>query len=96
MSTIQMPEGWLQEAYTPAATRITSNRIGTAVPLKWAKFMLSADANVTWRDTSGGQVVAFPLKGGVPYPMLVTEISAVSAGTVIIMHDGQKFNAANP
>lgn len=89
MSTIYIPEGRYQEPYTPAAGRITSTAL-SGVTLKYAKFMVSEDSNVTWKDLNGNTVTAFPCKGGIPYPFLVSVISASSAGTVLIIHDGIK------
>lgn len=81
-----IPEGFYQEAYTPAAGRITSTALG-GKKLQYCKFMLSADATVTWKDHAGNQVTAFALKAGYQ-PFLVSEIISVSAGTVLIIHDG--------
>lgn len=89
MNPLYVPEGKYQEAYTPAAGRITSTKLGNK-ELAYAKFMISADANVSWVDAEGSTAIStFPLKAGIPYPFLVSKITAVSGGaTVIIIHDG--------
>jgi hypothetical protein len=88
MGPLYVPEGKFQEAYTPGAGRITSAKLGNK-ELAYAKFMISEDANVSWQDMEGSTaILTFPLKGGIPYPFLVSKITAVSAGTVIIFHDG--------
>jgi hypothetical protein len=84
--SLAIPEGWFVELYVPAAGRITSTELG-GKKLAYAKMILSEDANVTFKSASGGQVTAFPLSKG-PVPFLVSEISVVSAGTVLIAHNG--------
>jgi hypothetical protein len=87
MEPIRIAEGKYQEAYTPDPDRIVSPKLG--VELAYAKFMISEDATVSWQDAEGSTAIAtFALKGGIPYPFLVSKITAVSAGTVIIIHDG--------
>lgn len=85
--------GGIIEAYTPANGRITSvaaNNKGQGSPVKiqGAMFILSTAANVTFVDYSGNLTTAFPCAQGL-FPYVVREIRAVSAGTVLIVHDGQ-------
>lgn len=80
-----IPEGFYQEPYTPVAGRILSPSLNKR--LQYCKFMLSADATVTWKDYAGNTVTSYPLKAGIQ-PFLVSEIISVSAGTVLIIHDG--------
>jgi hypothetical protein len=88
MEPLRVPEGWYQEAYTPGPNRITSTKL-SGLELAYAKFMLSEDADVSWVDAKDSTAIStFPLKGGIPYPFLVSKITAVSGGTVIIIHDG--------
>lgn len=81
-----IPEGFYQEPYTPIVGRIVSPVLNKK--LKYAKMILSADADVTFRDAMGNAVSTFALSKG-PQPFLVSEISAVSAGSVLIVHDGE-------
>ena len=81
-----IPEGQYFEVYTPAAGKIISPSLDKV--LKYAKFCLSEDANVTFKDARGNSVAAFPLAKG-EHSFLVTEISVVSAGSVAIIHDGE-------
>jgi len=81
-----IPEGQYFELYSPAAGKIISPVLDKA--LKYAKFCLSEDANVTFKDARGNAVSAFPLSKG-EHSFLVTEISVVSAGTIAIIHDGE-------
>lgn len=80
-----VPEGFFTEPYTPAVGRVTSPSLGKKI--QYCKMILSADANVTYRDYAGNLVSAFPFKAG-PQPFLVSEISVVSTGSVLIVHDG--------
>lgn len=80
-----IPEGYYVEPYTPATGQIVSSALSKK--LKYAKMVLSEDANVTFKSAKGNQVTAFPLSKG-PQSFLVSEISVVSAGSVLIVHDG--------
>lgn len=80
-----VPEGFYVETYTPAAGKIKSPLLNKY--LKYAKIILSEDANVTFKSTYGNSISAFPLAKG-SHPFLVSEVSVVSAGTVLIIHDG--------
>jgi hypothetical protein len=82
---LKVPEGFYVEPYTPIAGRIKSPSLNKF--LQYAKFILSADANVTFRDHAGNLNTAMALKAG-PQIFLASEITAVSAGTVTIVHDG--------
>ena len=82
---LKVPEGFFQEPYTPVAGRVLSPSLNKR--LQYCKFYLSADANVTWKDYAGNQITTFALKAGYQ-PFIVSEIIAVSAGTVLIIHDG--------
>lgn len=84
---LTIPEGRYQELYSPAPGRITSTALN-GKKLKYAKMILSEDANVTWKDAKTNQVTTFPLAKGGQF-FLVSEIIAVSAGTVLIVHDGE-------
>lgn len=90
---VKIPNGKFFEAYTVTPGRITSPSLkandGTARRLQYARVQLTADANLTFKDWAGNQVTALPLKGGVEYHFLVTEITVVSAGAVYIIHDGE-------
>ena len=86
--SLVIPEGFFQEPYTPASGRITSPSLNKR--LQYCKFALSEDANVTWKDSYGNEITEFPLSKG-PQPFIVSEISAVSAGSVIIIHDGLEY-----
>lgn len=88
---IQVGEGFFQEPYTPTAGRITSAAHG-GKKLQWAKMLLSADANVTWRDYAGNLVTAFALTKGLQ-DFLVSEIITVSTGSVLIVHNGLLWTA---
>lgn len=77
-------EGKFTEAYTPKSGRISSPSLYKE--LRWAKMLLTADADVTYKDESGISKTVSLSKG--EHPFFVTEISAVSTGTVYIIHDG--------
>lgn len=83
--SIVIPEGFFFEPYEPAATPIVSPSTGDT--LQYVKMCLSEDANVTFRDSRGNLVTAFPLAKG-ERSFLVSQIITVSAGTVAIIHDG--------
>lgn len=89
MQALYIPEGRYQESYTPAATRVTSTVLG-GKQLRYVKFMIESDGAVTWKDLSGNEITR-DLKGGIPYPFLVSVISA-SASDVTIIHDGALYN----
>ncbi len=80
-----IPEGFFFEVYAPKAGRIYSTVLNKF--LRYAKICLSADADVTFKDVRGNQVNAFSLSKG-EHSFLVTEIIAVSTGTIAIIHDG--------
>lgn len=90
---IKIPNGRYFEACTPAVGPIVTNRIldkeGQPRQLRYAKIQVSVDANVTFRDGGGGQANAVPLKAGIKYDFLVTEVSVVSVGTLYLIHDGE-------
>jgi hypothetical protein len=73
------------EVYTPAAGRIVSPSL--AKKLEYAKFILTQDANVSFKDAQGNAATTIALLKG-RHDFLVSEISAVSAGSVLIIHDG--------
>jgi hypothetical protein len=84
--------GYFQEPYTPIVGRVRSASLaqangGIAPKLEACWFILSAAANVTFKDYAGNQVTAFGLPQGI-YPFPVQEISVVSTGSVLIVHDG--------
>lgn len=83
-----VPEGRFKEPYTPVANRkILSPTLNKY--LKYAKFQVSADANVTYRTLGGSLVTAEAITAasGIQ-PYLVSEIHSVSAGVCYIVHDG--------
>lgn len=82
-----IPEGYFAELYTPTVGPVVSPSSGDT--LEFVKMILSEDANVTFRNCAGVIVSAFPLAKG-PVPFLVKEIHTISAGTVLIVHDGVK------
>jgi len=91
---VKIPNGKYVELYSPAAGPIASPSLlmpdgTTKRKLQPVRFILSADANVTFKDGSGNAVSAMPLKGGVEYKFLASEISVVSTGNVYIIHDGE-------
>ncbi len=91
-------DGSFIEAYTPVVGRITTTKVspqGVAQFLEGAKFIITADANVTFRDYAGNAVVAMPWKAGVIFPCTVTEISVLSTGSLYIIHDGVLSFAQN-
>ncbi len=77
----------------PAAGRITSGILkaadGTPRKLQYARIMVSANSNVTFKDYGGSISATVPLLAGVEYHFLVTEVTAASAGTVYLIHDGE-------
>lgn len=83
---IRIPEGVYFEVYVPKSGTLISPSSNKRI--KYAKFYLSADANVSFKDVNGRSVNGFPLSKG-RHDFLVTEISSVSAGTVAIVHDGE-------
>lgn len=77
------------EIYTPASTPITSGI--TSKVLEYVFFMTSADCNITvvpYGDGNGNTVV-IAVKGGAPYPFAVKQITAVSTGSVYILHNNK-------
>lgn len=80
------PYGKWVELYTPVVGRVSSPSKQN-MPLEFARMLLTADANVTFRDYAGILCSAVPLKQGEHF-FPVTEISVVSAGSVYIIHDG--------
>lgn len=86
-----IPEGYFAEPYEPVAGPVVSPSSGDE--LEFVKIILSEDANVTFRNCAGVVVDAFPLaKGAVPF--LVKEVHSVSAGDVLIVHDGVRTTTA--
>lgn len=73
------------EVYIPAAGPVVSPGLGKT--LEYVQIHLSADANVTFVNMAGQAVSTYPLSKGRHY-FLVKEISAVSTGTLAIIHDG--------
>lgn len=73
------------EIYTPAAGPIVSPGLGKR--LEYAQVYLSADADLTFVNMAGQVVTTYPLSKGRHY-FLVKSITAVSTGTVAIVHDG--------
>lgn len=89
MGPLRIPEGRFQEVYTVGAGRVTSTKLGNK-ELAYAKFMVSVDSDVSWVDAEGSTAIAaFPCKAGIPYPFLVSKITAATASAVVvIIHDG--------
>ena len=87
--------GNIIEQYTPAAGRIKSsglkNSSGAALILARARFMVTQAANITIRDYTGGPSIVMAVLAGVEYQFAVSEISALSAGNVFILHDGEPY-----
>lgn len=83
---VKIPNGRYFEPYTPIAGQIISPVLGKK--LAWAKMHLSVASTVTFKDGAGNQVTLFPLQAG-KQDFLVTEITAVTAGVVAIVHDGE-------
>jgi hypothetical protein len=83
------------EQYTPASGRIKSanlkNSSGAALILARARFMVTSNANITFKDYTGGPSVVLAVLAGVEYQFAVSEISALSAGNVFILHDGEPY-----
>lgn len=77
---LSIPEGAIQEPYTPVAGRIISPSTGKK--LAYVKMYLQASASVTWKDLGGNQIT-FTLQAG-PQPFIVTEISAAGTSIMII------------
>lgn len=80
-----------QELYTPDSGQIyTSNsELGVGKRLRLATFVVSDDADVDFETLGGDSVADFPAKAGIPLPILVRKITAVSAGTVWLLHNGE-------
>lgn len=77
------------EAYTPAAGQITSTALGSK-KLKSANIYVPADATVTFKPSGlGSTSAAIAIPGGAIFQVDVTEITAVSVGTVYICHNGE-------
>ncbi len=84
-------DGSFIEVYTPAAGRVASVKIaptGTPVLLEAAKFILTAAANVTFKDYAGNSVTTLAWPAATVFPFPVTEISVVSTGSIYIIHAG--------
>jgi len=76
------------EAYTPAAPQIVSPAKGTT--LAYAFFMTDVDCTITV-TCLGGNSQAIVIKGGVPYPFAVKNITAVTGGAIVyILHNGKQ------
>lgn len=80
-----------QELYTPDGGQIyTKNaELGIGKRLRLATFAVSEDADVDYETFGGDTVVDFPAKEGIPLPILVKKISAVSAGSIWLLHNGE-------
>lgn len=73
------------ESYTPVSGAIVSPASGKT--LTYAFFQVSADANITIVPVGSNVSVVVAVKGGIPYPYACAQITAVSAGTVYILHN---------
>lgn len=86
-----IPEGYFAEPYTPVVGPVVSPSSGDV--LEFVKIILSEDATVTFRNCAGVIVSNYPLqKGAVPF--LIKEVHSVSAGNVLIVHDGVRTTTA--
>jgi hypothetical protein len=74
------------EAYTPSSNQIVSPFLNK--PLEYAFFQTSVDCDITVR-CYGGNTQTITVKGGTPYPIAVTRITAISTGVVYILHNGK-------
>lgn len=85
--------GDIIEQYTPAAGKIKSsllkNSAGNALILTRARFIVSANANITFKDSHMSPSVTMAVLAGVEYNFAVSEISVLSTGNVFIIHDGE-------
>jgi len=84
--SIQIPEGFYVEPYTPTVGGIISPALNKQ--LAYVKLWLNGDASgCSLRDAKGNAVTGINLKAG-PCPFLVSEISSTGGITCYIIHDG--------
>lgn len=81
-------DGSWQEVYTPSANRIVSPSLGQK--LEAALFFCTAVSNITIITYAGNTITLASYPAYTVYPFPVTAITASSAGSIIIVHDGQE------